>query len=80
MQNLRNTIEVIDINSIRIPESLTLTIGDTHHISPVIQDSRMNYYLMEWHSTDESIATVDVDSNGKIIGLHPSHVPTKDSK
>ncbi len=64
--NETHTIEVIDINSIRIPESLTLTIGDTHQISPVIQDSRMKYYLMEWHSTDESIATVDNDYTQRV--------------
>lgn len=68
--NETHTIEVIDINTIKIPDSLSLSIGDTYQISPIIHDSRMKEYLLEWHSTNESVATIDNDYTKKeyVIG------------
>lgn len=59
-------IEVIDINSIAIPNQLTLKIGDTYKFAPIIQDSRMKKYLLEWRSMDESIATINSDYTEKV--------------
>lgn len=54
-------IEVIDIISIAIPNQLTLKIGETYKFTPSIQDSRMQAYLLEWMSMDETVASVDND-------------------
>lgn len=55
------TIEVVDLNSIIIPQSLTLNLGDTFTFSPVIQDSRMKNYLLQWQCEDTNIASISTD-------------------
>lgn len=62
---IRNTyiIEVIDITSITIPQTLCIKLGQTYKFSPVIQDSRMTNYILEWNALDTSIASIDNEGN-----------------
>lgn len=59
-------IEVIDVQSITIPGSLTLKLGETYKFNPIIQDSRMERYLLEWKSEDSNIASIDNDYRNPI--------------
>lgn len=60
-------IEVIDLKSITIPQSITIKVGEPYKFQPVIQDSRMQDYLLEWISMDETIASVDNDQKVPFI-------------
>ena len=87
-KNTSYNIDVIDLESITIPETLTLKVGDTYKFSPIIQDSRMKEYLLEWYSEDTNIATIISDykepiylqGGANIIGynyIHKGDLQTK---
>lgn len=59
-------IEVIVLTNITIPQTLSVKVGETYKFNPIIQDSRMEKYLLEWKSTDCSIATIDNDYTKKV--------------
>ena len=52
------------VNSLSIPASLTVTIGNTVTITPTIDPAG---YPIQWSSSDETIATVD--AAGTVIGV-----------
>ena len=62
-------IEVIDITSITIPQTLNLKLGQSYQFKPVIQDNRMKNYLLKWDILDTSIASID--GNGNLVSHKP---------
>ncbi len=66
LQQTSYTIEVIDLKSINIPQSVSVKIGNSYKFSPLIQDSRMNDYLLEWYCDDNNIASIDSDKKTPI--------------
>lgn len=59
-------VEVIDIYSITIPKTLNVKIGETYKFNPIIQDSRMENYLLKWDCLDKSIASIDSDTSCEV--------------
>lgn len=57
------TITVVDVTSISIPSSLSLTLGSTYQFSPIITDSRATTTL-NWQSSKPDVATIT--SSGKL--------------
>lgn len=51
-------ITVIDVTNIIIPSQLTLKLGETYTINPIISDPRASAYPLSWNSTNEKIASV----------------------
>lgn len=72
-------VEVIDIYSITIPQTLNVKIGETYKFNPIIQDSRMVNYLLKWDCLDNSIASIDSDTSREVpmrgigLGGHPTY-------
>lgn len=59
-------IEVIDLVSIVIPQSLNIKVGESYKFQPLINDSRMVDYLLKWDCLDNSIATIDDDTSREV--------------
>lgn len=79
-QSTSYTIEVIDLKSIILPQSLTLKLGDKYTFAPIIQDSRMQKYLLDWRCEDTNIASISNDQKtpvynnwGQISGYNYVH-------
>lgn len=72
-------VEVIEISSITIPQTLNVKIGEKYKFNPIIQDSRMVNYLLKWDCLDNSIASIDSDTSrevpmpGNWVGGHPTY-------
>ena len=62
---LTYTINAVDVSSISIPENLSLTVGDSYTITPVIIPSNATPVL-SWYSSNPQVATVE---DGKITTL-----------
>lgn len=57
------TVTVVDVTSIYIPPTLSLSVGESYKLTPVITDSRANTTLT-WQSSNTSVATIS--PNGTI--------------
>ena len=72
-------VEVIDMYSITIPQTLNVKLGETYKFNPIIQDSRMENYLLKWDCLDKSIASIDSDTSREVLinGLGASYYKTE---
>ena len=72
-------VEVIDMSSLTIPQTLNVKIGETYKFNPIIQDSRMENYLLKWDCLDKSIASIDSDTSREVLinGLGASYYKTE---
>ena len=65
--DIEYTLHIVDVTSISIPESLSLTIGETYTFAPVITD-RNAQTTLTWSSDNKAVATVDENGTVTAVG------------
>lgn len=62
------TINVVDVTSIAIPNSLSLYMGDTYTFSPIISMQGATTSLT-WQSSNTSVGTIDGNGSFRAVGV-----------
>lgn len=65
--DIEYTLHIVDVTNISIPETLSLTIGETYTFTPVITD-RNAQTTLTWSSDNKAVATVDENGTVTAVG------------